>query len=222
MAKNKQTKSDAGEAQVIEQPVEQQGDTTADKTMDFSCHGFDFTISAPYAEGHVINGPEAYTLNQTRLENIRNNTAGKVKTAIESAQKENRSVSDEELDALKAELAKYDAEYVFQGRRTGSRAPADPVKRKAVAMARETITTALRSRDIKVADLADGKMEELITQYLAGHPEVTDEAKRQVEASKAAATDALSGVELGDMLKPAPAPVEQPVEEPADAPVAEG
>lgn len=189
-----------------EQPVEettQEAVPAADdgKTMDFTSYGVSFEISAPYTSGQVMGEGEAHSLNQTRVENIRNNFAPTVKEITDKAKSEEREVTEEEVATLQSALAEYEKTYVFQGKRT-MRAPVDPVKRKARGLARDIIANALRSRNIKIADLAEGKLDDLIGQYLEGHPELTVEAKRQVEEAKAIAGEALSGVDLESMLKP--------------------
>ena len=57
----------------------------------------EFTVSTPYAEGHVITAAEAKALNQVRAENIANNFRAKIKAAKE----------DGTLDKVRADLATY-------------------------------------------------------------------------------------------------------------------
>lgn len=175
-------------------------------TDDVSIQGLDFTYTTPYAEGSVLTKAEASQLNQVRGENLRNNFASKIKAKraeIEKERGEGAEFSEEEVEAFKTAFAEYDASYVFSGIRQ-ARGPVDPVKAKARKMAKETIEAALRAKNIKPSDLAEGKMDELIEKYLGSHPEVLEEAKAQVEKLKSAASDALGGVDL-DELKAAPA-----------------
>ena len=49
--------------------------------------GLAVELSTPYAAGHTLNEAEAKTLNQVRIENIRNNSAKAVKEAGDDAAK---------------------------------------------------------------------------------------------------------------------------------------
>lgn len=178
--------------------------------IDFTIQNIPFEAAAPYAEGQVLNAAEAATLNQTRVENLRNNFAGVIKKKIAEIEKETPSrteLSEEEIQSLKDQFATYEAEYEFQGKRA-SRAPVDPVKREAVRMAKETITAALKAKDMEPKQLADGVMEKLIAGYLEKNPAVMEEAQARVAAARNAASDALEGMEID--LKPAAAPQAAP------------
>ena len=178
-----------------------------------SIQGITFTYTTPYVEGSVLTAGEANQLNTVRGENMRNNFATKIKTALAELRKstgdETSELSEEAIAAFRAEFAKYDAEYVFSGKRT-SRGPVDPVMAKAKKMVRETIESALRAKGYKPADLVEGKMDELIAKYLDSHPEVVDEARAQIAKVKEAAADALGGVDLDSLKAPSAAP--EPVE----------
>lgn len=192
--------------------MSEQGETANPATgkIDFTIQNIPFEAAAPYAEGHVLSKQEAAVLNQTRVENLRNNFAGVIKKKLEALSKEEpprTELSDDEIAGLKEEFASYEDSYEFQGKRT-SRAPVDPVKREAVRMAKDTITAALRGKGIEPKNLVEGKMEELISGYLDKNPQVLEEAKARVEAAKALANDALAGIDLEGAVK---------VEEPAKA-----
>lgn len=193
--------ADQNEAPAAEAPA---------KTKEITIQNIPFTVNMPYAAGHVLNAAEADSLNQTRAENLRNNFASTIKAKLDELKKETparEELDEAELEALRTQFDTYEASYEFQGRRAG-RAPLDPVKREATKMARETITAALKAKNLTPAQLVEGKMDELIQKYLEGHPEVTDEAKRRVEAVKSLATDALDGVDLEGAEKPAATPAE--------------
>jgi hypothetical protein len=59
---------------------------------------------------------EVHALRQTKLENLRNNFAPKVKSALDGAE----SISPDTLTALQAEFAKYALEYKFGVRTAGA------------------------------------------------------------------------------------------------------
>ena len=172
--------------------------------MEITVQNIGFTISAPYAEGHVLTKAEAGVLNQTRAENLRNNFAGVIKKKLEEIGKEEpprSELSDDELGTLRAQFEEYESTYEFQGKRS-TRAPVDPVRREAVKIARETITAALKKKNLTPSQLVEGKMDQLINDYLSANPSVMDEAKARVEKVKAEAADALAGVDLDGAIKP--------------------
>lgn len=175
------------------------------KKLPITIQNLQFEASAPYAAGHAINENEATALNQTRVENLRNNFAGTIKAKLEEISKEDPArteLSAEEIDELKEKFAEYDAEYTFQGKRIGTRAPVDPVAREANKMAKETITAALKAKNIDPKNLVEGRLESLIKEYLDKNPQVTEEAKARVAAVKTLAADALEGIDLTGATKP--------------------
>jgi hypothetical protein len=185
--------------------MSEQGEQAPTGKMDITIQNLGFECAAPYAEGHVLTGPEASVLNQTRAENLRNNFASVIKGKLKALSEEEpprSELTEDEIADLREQFASYENEYEFQGKRT-SRAPIDPVKREANKMAKDAINAALRERNINPKDLVAGKMEELISQYLAKNPDVLEEAKRRVENVKQAANAALDGVDLEGAVKEA-------------------
>lgn len=175
--------------------------------MDLTIQGIQFECAAPYAEGHVLTKAESGVLNQTRAENLRNNFAGVIRKKLEELEKETpprKEFNTEELSNLAEQFSAYEETYEFQGKRT-SRAPVDPVKREANRIARSAITAALEAKNITVKSLVDGKMEELISQYLDRNPSVMDEARDRIAAAKAAAESALGDdFNVAEAVKPEP------------------
>lgn len=191
----------------VEHPAPAEAEAPAAKSADFTIQNLEFSASLPYAAGHVLNAAEAATLNQTRIENLRNNFASTIKAKIAEIGKETpprEELSEEEKSELQAQFAEYEASYEFQGKRS-TRTPVDPVKREATKMAREAITAALKEKNLTPSQLVEGKMDELIGQYLEKNPQVTEEAKRRVETVKSLAGDALDGIDLSGAEKPAEA-----------------
>lgn len=119
-------------------------------------------LVAKYAVGYTIaDEGEAHALRQTFLENLRNNFAGKVKTALGEAEQ----LSDEQQSALQNEFASYANEYKFGVRTGGGGAPKrDPVEREMLKLAKDDIAKAYYAKYGEKADkdmLAE-KAEELI------------------------------------------------------------
>lgn len=149
--------------------------------------GLSFEASIPYGAGPVeLTAGEASALNQTRVENLRNNFASTVKKAKEEFAKANNmaeeDVTAEHLDAaaLQREFDQYDREYEFGIRRVGGGdAGRTPVEREARKIAREKVIEALKSKNIKVNSVSAEKMEELVS-GLAGKEPIIKEAQRRV------------------------------------------
>jgi hypothetical protein len=90
--------------------------------QSFTIAGLTFKVSSPYSAGHVCTEGEARALNQTRVENIRNNLAIKAK---------DRTLTQADVEA-------YAASYVFGERSGGSRSH-DPVEAEALEIARRLV-----------------------------------------------------------------------------------
>ena len=95
---------------------------TVTPTQAITIAGSRFTVPVRYAEGHVLTAGEANALNQTYLENCRNNLSGKAKDG---------TLTQEIVD-------QYAASYVF-GQRTGGFGPGDPVESMALTIARKRV-----------------------------------------------------------------------------------
>jgi hypothetical protein len=95
---------------------------TVTPTQAITIAGTRFTVPVRYAEGHVLTAGEANALNQTYLENCRNNLSGRAKDG---------TLTQEIVD-------QYAASYVF-GQRTGGVASADPVESMALTIARKRV-----------------------------------------------------------------------------------
>jgi hypothetical protein len=94
----------------------------APATQPITIKGLRFKVSSPYSAGHVCTEGEARALNQTRLENLRNNLALKAKDG---------ALTQADVDA-------YAASYVF-GERTGGLRTHDPIEAEALEIARRLV-----------------------------------------------------------------------------------
>lgn len=152
----------------------------------------EFTVTTPYAEGHVVTAAEAKALNQVRAENIANNFRAKIKVAKEEGT----------LDQVRADLASYDAEYVFTLASVGGgRAPVDPVEREAKRIAEGLVTDMIKNqKDMsKKAYLAEPGGEEKFAEAVAKlmeRAEVIAAAKKAVK-QREEQKKILAGIELG-------------------------
>ena len=95
---------------------------TVTPTQAITIAGSQFTVPLRYAEGHVLIAGEANALNQTFLENCRNNLSGKAKDG---------TLTQEIVD-------QYAASYQF-GQRKGGFGPSDPVESMALTIARKRV-----------------------------------------------------------------------------------
>lgn len=130
-----------------------------------------FEVTTPYTEGHTLTAAEAKALNQVRCENIRNNTAKRVKEMLEEGK------SNGEISEL---VSAYDAEYEFTLASTGGRRVLDPVEKEARSLAREAIKQKLAADGRKLKDIDKEKLEEAIA-TVAARDEIQKLAKQNVK-----------------------------------------
>lgn len=161
----------------------------------------EFPVTAPFAEGHVITGPEAKALNQTRKENLGNNFRKVVTKALDDAK---TAGTEPNVDELQSAFAKLDNEYQFTFANVAAARTIDPVEREARKIVREQLREQLKAAGQKMSDYDDNQIEEIIDQN-AQLPEVVAIAKGIVKARQKSAS--LAAIDLG--LKPAeqPAPM---------------
>jgi len=163
-------------------------------TKTITIQNLNFEVSTPYEAGHVITDAEAKALNQTRLENIRNNMARFVKAAQTEAG-EGVELSSETIASLQAKLVDYDTNYVFNLASVGGgRKLTDPVDVEAARIARTEITRQLRAAGRLVKEITPDVLANAIAQY-AATPEVRKLAKENVK--KRATTAQLDLSQLG-------------------------
>lgn len=131
--------------------------------MTISIYKTPFDLRAPYAEGSVLTAIEAKQLNQVRAENISNNFRKKVDEALKAED------ADAALDAVRAEIAAYDAEYAFTSVRRSATART-PLEAECIRQARAWLVQKLKSTDFKTlkaytdakgAEFVEAKIEEI-------------------------------------------------------------
>ena len=176
---------------------------TESSMPEITIQGVTFQVAPVFKAGHVLTEVEASVLDQTRRENLRNNFAGEVRTAKQDAAKKNgflvknekgEDVGDEsqvtvdmlDVDNLVSEFDKYCDEYVFGVRASGTpRAPADPVEREALSIAKEKVKEAYRKKNFKISDVPAADILALAKGLLEKNPSIREEAKRRHAASAA-------------------------------------
>jgi hypothetical protein len=191
-------------------------DETETKTKDITVQGITIPVSQPFYEGYVLKAADAHVLNQTYAENIRNNVAGIVRDAKAEAAKaagfltkdkdgnevgdpEQAPIDDMDLDALRAKIAAYEDDYEFAVGNRGPRAPADPVAREALNIAKDRIKAAYKAKypDKKLPAATDitAAATKLLDSGNATAVDIKAEATRRVEMAKSSAVD-LGDIEL--------------------------
>lgn len=174
-------------------------------TKEITIAGQTFPVPQPYVAGAVITEAEAKALNQVFAENIRNNTASKVKAAIEGTAKEGEPTAA----TIAAFVAEYAGSYVFTLASVGGgRKSSDPVEVEAMRIARNTFADWAASKKLTVKAVKEKIGEEAYEAKIAEIAERDDtvkEAKRRVKARQAAAETAMGDLDLGEL---ATAPVE--------------
>lgn len=139
--------------------------------------GIEFTTPAlPYKAGHILKENEAAALNQTWLENIRNNQASTVQEEIDKAKAEGRQPNTK---ALQKSIDEYAASYVF-----GSGRQSDPVETRAMQLARDAVRKHLTKQNKKVKDLPEGELESMAKRLLDTNPKIREIARKHVEDAK--------------------------------------
>lgn len=136
-----------------------------------------FTVPSPFAEGQVLTANQASALNQTFHENVRNNTAKRIK--------------DLDADEAQAIVTEYADGYEF-GVRSGGGFRGDAVMTEAMSIAREAVRKGLQKAGYALSGekkVPATKISELAKQALDKHPEWLEEAKARVERAKALTAD---------------------------------
>lgn len=151
-----------------------------------------FQVPNPYEAGHQVSAGEADALNQVFHENIRNNLAKSAKDG---------TLTQDAVDA-------YADKYEFGVRTGGGGGTRDPVRSRAMDIAREKVKSGLAKAGKKIGDFSAKQISEAAAKALEAHPEWTNLAKQQYEAEQSLAESTLDDV-VGGMV-PNPEPADQP------------
>lgn len=159
----------------------------AEARQSIVIQGYDFTIPAPYGEGHTLTANEASALNQLYAENIRNNSAARIKAAKAAAEEAGAEFSldtamvgeGEDAVTLRAAIEDYAATYEFGARRTSTKEPVDPIQREAFRIAKEVVSAKLASKGVKQKDLGEGVYDQYV-QSVVGQEKVQKLAAKRV------------------------------------------
>jgi hypothetical protein len=148
-----------------------------------------FNVPNPYLAGHTCTAGEADALNQTFHEAIRNNLAKKAKEG---------NLTQDEVDD-------YASRYEFGVRKGGGGGPRDPVRTRAMDIARDKVKGALRKKYGKdAASFSAKQISSLAQDALEKHPEWVEIARQQIQEEAQLAEEALDDVIEG--VEPNPEP----------------
>lgn len=150
-------------------------------TRTMRCQGFELAVETPYAEGHVLLANEAEVLNQTLVENLRNNFASRIRARQDEGEKAG-SVYAPDLTELQDEFDEYAASYEFGVRRAGggSVRTSDPVEREARKMAEKRVKAAIQQKGHMIKDVPKEKLNELVESFYTQHKEVLHEQAQTI------------------------------------------
>jgi len=146
----------------------------------------EFSVPAPYAEGHTLTVNEAAVLNQVLAENIRNNSAKTI-----ASMKEAGKTAEE----MQAAVDEYIAGYEFGVKRSGGGRTTDPVRAKAIELATKKVKDALLAKGSKLKDVGNDRIRELAIKAVEQHPVLMEQASQIVEMHRKAVGDVEVSVE---------------------------
>jgi|SRR5271165_4243240 len=160
--------------------------TKETSVSELTISGKTFTVNPPYVPGHVLKENEASTLNQTWMENIRNNFAKKVSEA------EGNGTSHE---LLQSALNEYAAKYEFGVRSGLGGRTTDPVEQEARRLAKAHVHAKLKAKGLDVAKFTSAAITDAALRLL-DHPDhghhIRTEAAATVEKLRRAGSQDLS------------------------------
>jgi hypothetical protein len=176
-------------------------ETAPPTTGTITIQGLEFSVDYPYKSGTIDLTPgEASALNQTRAENLRNNFAAQIKQMLAEHRETNKIPETEEVapsvldkDELDKAFAEYSKNYEFGVRSLGGggRLPTDPVEREAFDIASKKVREALKARNVKLTSVSKEQMQDMVEAVIAKYPDITEEAKRRVNAVSSIVIDDL-------------------------------
>jgi hypothetical protein len=154
---------------------------------DITVQGLIMQAPMPYDEGHELTSLEAGVMNQTYLENLRNNYAAKIKKACEDSKVEKAGQLPPEVKAsLQKDFMTYAEAYEFG---VSGRTQVDPVRAQAVQIAIGCVKDALKEKNIKLSEIGADKIKEMAEQAVDTNPAFLEKAEAIVAAKRAAAQD---------------------------------
>lgn len=172
-------------------PTNGAGEPNDPDFQNITIQGIRVKVPKLFREGDTLTAATAAELNRIAGENVRNNSAKKIKQA---KKQHGENLPQNVLDDLTKDIVAYAESYEFRGKRQAR--TIDPVEREAKKIAKERILAKLREKDYKVNQMPDGWMDAQITTVLGKYPEIMAEAEKRVRA----------GQEFGEIVLDLPEP----------------
>jgi hypothetical protein len=147
-----------------------------------------FRVPIRYAAGHTLTDGEAGALNQTLHENLRNNFAKKVSEGQEAGVP---------VETLQQQLDDYANDYQFGVRTGGGGFRGDPVMTLSMNIARELIRNVIKSKGLDQDEWPAPRISQAAKALLDSQGDdgkIIQTARKQVEAEKEAAKEAMASV----------------------------
>jgi hypothetical protein len=133
-----------------------------------------FTVSLPFAPGHVLTEGEAKALNQTRTENISNSLRKKLTDLLGD------EPSAEAIAEAEAMVKELDDSYQFTvANASGGRRVADPLEKECRAVARAYIAAQLKDAGKTAKEMGKEWMDEKI-EVVASNEKIIALAKKRI------------------------------------------
>ena len=165
-------------------------------TKSITVQGFPLEVPTPFAEGHPLSESEAAVLNQTLAENLRNNFGSQLKKLKEEAEAEGNEYAPD-AKKLQAAFNDYIKDYEFGAKRGGGGGTSlDPVERKALSLSREAIKRAIQNKGVKIKDVGNEKLTELVNSYYEANKDTLMAQARDLIAAEEKARDAMASVNV--------------------------
>jgi hypothetical protein len=155
---------------------------------EITIQGQVFRVPLRYAAGHTLTEGEAGALNQTYHENLRNNFAKKVNEGTEAGVPR---------ETLQQQLDDYANDYQFGVRTGGGGFRGDPVMTLAMNIARELVRQAIKTKGLDQEEWPASRISQAAKALIDNQGEngkILATARRQVEAEKEAAKEAMASV----------------------------
>jgi hypothetical protein len=136
----------------------------------------------PYVVGYTLSEEgEAHALKQTKMENLRNNFAPRIKVALNGAE----TLTDDQVKGLQSDFDKYAEEYKFGVRSGVTRTRLDPLTREMLSLAKADFKRAYEAKFDEKPDteLVNERAEELIDKRRDDYMKRARAIIRQREAS---------------------------------------
>lgn len=144
-------------------------------------HQFEVPTDPGIVAGAILDEGMAHTLAQTRLENIRNNMAARIKKMLGEA----KELTPEQVTEAQNSVNEYASSYKFGERRTGNgggRVVRDPLEREMFRLAKEDLAAAFYA---KHGERLKGEQLNTNAEALMNHPTKRDEYVRRAKRNLA-------------------------------------